>query len=135
MIVLDAVTLVQAFVGRETLAERAYWAATARTTLPISLAVQDSVLAILSRPYLARYLTPELVADVLGGMLARATLFQPRVRVAECRDPKDNRYLELALAAGASAIVSQDDDLLSLQSWRGVRLLRPAKFLASSELL
>ncbi len=131
MIVLDAGTLVQAMVGRDTLAERAYWVATAVESLPLSVAVQDAVLEILSRPFLARYLTPGLVADVLGALRARATLFEPRIRVTECRDPKDNCYLELALAAGASAIISQDEDLLSLQSWRGVRLIRPAKFLAS----
>jgi hypothetical protein len=46
------------------------------------------------------------------------------VRVTDCRDPKDNKYLELALAAGAETIVSSDDDLLVLHPWRGVRILR-----------
>ena len=38
---------------------------------------------------------------------------------------KDNRYLELALAARADAIVSGDDDLLVLHPWRGIQVLRP----------
>ena len=54
----------------------------------------------------------------------------PGVRVTDCRDAKDNRYLELALAAGADVIVSSDDDLLILEPWRGIRILRPAEFLA-----
>lgn len=133
MIVLDAAVLVQALIGRETLAERAYWIATAREKLPLSIAVQDAVIDILARPFLSRYLAPELVADALGALRARAELFEPRFSVTECRDPKDNRYLELALAAGASAIVSQDEDLLSLQSWRGVRFIRPARLVAAGE--
>jgi predicted nucleic acid-binding protein len=44
---------------------------------------------------------------------------------------KDNKYLELALAAGAEIIVSSDDDLLVLHPWRGKRILRPADYLAS----
>ena len=50
-------------------------------------------------------------------------------RVTDCRDPKDNKYLELALAAGAETIVSSDDDLLVLDPWRGVRIMRPTDYL------
>jgi predicted nucleic acid-binding protein len=52
------------------------------------------------------------------------------VHVTDCRDPKDDKYLELALAAGAETIVSSDDDLLVLHPWRGVRILRPADYVA-----
>ena len=131
MIVLDAPILVQALIGRNTLAERSYWVATSTEKLPLSSSVLSAVLAILARPFLARYLTGDLVAEAVGALRARAQFFEPRVSVTECRDPKDNRYLELALAAGASAIVSQDEDLLCLQSWRGVRVIRPARLLAS----
>jgi uncharacterized protein len=52
------------------------------------------------------------------------------VRVTDCRDPKDDKYLELALAAGAETIVSSDDDLPVLDPWRSVRILNPAGYLA-----
>jgi predicted nucleic acid-binding protein len=51
------------------------------------------------------------------------------MRVRDCRDPKDDKYLKLALAAGAATIVSSDDDLLVLNPWRGVRVLTPADYL------
>jgi predicted nucleic acid-binding protein len=51
----------------------------------------------------------------------------------DCRDAKDDKYLEPALAAGAEVIVSSDDDLLVLDPWRGVRILRPADHLAEAE--
>ena len=42
---------------------------------------------------------------------------------------RHNKYLELALAAGAETIVSSDDDLLVLDPWRGVRIMRPGDYL------
>ncbi len=133
MVVFDAATLAMALIGHDTQAERAYWAATAEQPLPLSDAVEAALVDLLTRPFIARYLEPGLCADALGGLLARATRFEPRITVNECRDPKDNRYLELALAAGALGIVSSDEDLLSLQTWRGIRILRPAKFLAAPD--
>ncbi len=52
--------------------------------------------------------------------------------MTDCRDPKDNMYLELALASGAGTIVSSDGDLLVLHPWRSVRILRPADYLAEA---
>jgi predicted nucleic acid-binding protein len=37
--------------------------------------------------------------------------------------------LELAAAAGAEIIVSSDEDLLVLDPWRGIRIVRPAIYL------
>lgn len=59
-----------------------------------------------------------------------AVRFSPSVVVQDCRDAKDNKYLELALAAGARFLVSSDQDLLVLDPWRGVRIVTPAKFIA-----
>ncbi len=53
----------------------------------------------------------------------------PLYRITDCRDEKDNKYLELAVAAGAEIIVSSDDDLLALHPWREIRIVRPAEYL------
>ncbi len=50
-------------------------------------------------------------------------------RVTDCRDAKDNQYLELALASGASIIIGGDADLLVPHPWRGVGILSPAAYL------
>jgi putative PIN family toxin of toxin-antitoxin system len=46
------------------------------------------------------------------------------------RDPKDDQFLALALAAEADAIVSGDQDLLVLHPWRGIPILSPAQFIS-----
>lgn len=68
-----------------------------------------------------------LGARLLALLSSGTRWFEPAVAVAECRDPADDKYLELALAAGAGTIVSSDRDLLVLRPWRGVRILRPAE--------
>ena len=50
--------------------------------------------------------------------------------MTDCRDPTDNKYLELALAAQAATIVSSDQDLLAVHPWRGILIQRPADYLA-----
>lgn len=46
-----------------------------------------------------------------------------------CRDPDDAMFVECAVTAGASYIVSGDDDLLTLGSVDDVVVLTPAQFL------
>jgi putative PIN family toxin of toxin-antitoxin system len=87
----------------------------------------------LARPRLKRFIEPALRDAVLMLMDTYGVFFTPVTSVQDCRDPKDNKYLELALAAGAEVIVSGDADLLVLDPWRGVRILRPADYLAQTE--
>lgn len=56
----------------------------------------------------------------------------PVVSIEVCRDPKDNKYLELAVAAGASAIITGDKDLLVLHPFRGIPIVSAADFMALS---
>jgi len=73
-----------------------------------------------------RVLTDDRRQEVLQFLTAAALWVEPAETVADCRDAKDNRYLELALAAGAGIIVSGDADLLVLDPWRGVGVLKAA---------
>lgn len=84
---------------------------------------------VLKRPKFARVLTDDRRREILEFLSAAALWVEPRETVRDCRDGKDNRYLELALAAHAAVIVSGDEDLLVLHPWRGVQVLRPAAFL------
>lgn len=60
----------------------------------------------------------------------RASVVIPQILVTDCRDPKDNKFLELALHIQADALVTSDDDLLTLNPWRGIEILNPADFMA-----
>jgi putative PIN family toxin of toxin-antitoxin system len=59
---------------------------------------------------------------------AAVMLVETRIPVAECRDPKDNKFLELALSAAADVLVSSDIHLLEMHPFRGVQILSLADF-------
>lgn len=44
-------------------------------------------------------------------------------------DPDDDMFIECALVAGASMIVSGDHHLLGLEEYQGIRIVTPAAFL------
>jgi len=46
-----------------------------------------------------------------------------------CRDPEDDKFIACALAGSADWIVSGDPDLLALEKFRSLRILKPSDFL------
>jgi putative PIN family toxin of toxin-antitoxin system len=110
--------------------EQALLLARARDVICLSDPVETEIREVLGRPRFTRYLGEgrgERVMDLVASAAAQSS---PSVVVQDCRDAKDNKYLELALAAEAAAIVSSDNDLLVLDPWRGIRIVTPAQFLA-----
>ena len=55
-------------------------------------------------------------------------------KVQECRDPKDEKILELALNGGAEYIISGDKDLLVLNPFRDVKIFTAEKLLRTVKL-
>jgi predicted nucleic acid-binding protein len=49
-------------------------------------------------------------------------------RVVECRDPTDDKFLELAVNGRADLILTGDNDLLVLKPFRGIPIVAPAAF-------
>lgn len=72
------------------------------------------------------------VEAVLLLIALRGEVVVPPRRVTVCRDPKDNKVLEAALAGGADLIVS-GDDLLVLSPFEQIPIVGPARFLAPLE--
>lgn len=131
MIVFDASTLVGAALKRDSTPKRALLRAEEVDVFALSTAVDAEIASVLRRPKFARAISPERLERILDILRRSAVWFEPRLRVTDCRDPKHDKYLELALAAGADTIVSSDADLLVLDAWRGVRVLSPADNLAA----
>jgi uncharacterized protein len=50
--------------------------------------------------------------------------------VTDCRDSKDNKFLELAVSGGAQSIISGDADLLVLDPFRGISIVTPQVFVS-----
>ena len=81
----------------------------------------------MARPQLTCLIAPSFLVW-LSRMLTEAKLVTISERVTECRDPKDNKFLELALDGRADVIVSGDYDLLELNPFRKIPIVRPTAF-------
>ena len=66
--------------------------------------------------------------DNLRQIFAAAELVTIIETVTGCRDPDDDKFLELAVNGRADVIVSGDDDLLALDTFRGIPIITPAAF-------
>jgi len=53
----------------------------------------------------------------------------PVARDAASRDASDDKFIALAVDAGAGFIISGDADLLSIGTYKGIEILSPARFL------
>ena len=100
---------------------------------------------VLNRPGVQkkfRTLTPERVADFIARVERVAVVIDPVPEAfALTRDPKDSKYLNLAIAGGAELVVSRDNDLLDLMTsadaeatafrttYPSIRILDPVVFL------
>jgi uncharacterized protein len=62
-----------------------------------------------------------LAARADGG----AELVNITERIAACRDPKDDKFLELAVNDHADVLITGDRDLLALNPFRGVPIITP----------
>ena len=91
------------------------------------------IIEVLSRSQLsAKYhIKSEDLSALINLIRLRGDLVTPERNISACRDPKDNKFLEAALAGQADCIVSGDTDLLDLTPFEGIPILRPVEFLAS----
>jgi len=96
-----------------------------------SAPVLEEIAEVLSRPKFTRYIDE----DDIVGFLARIDRSWQKIAVthavSDCRDAKDNKFLELALSGSADYLVSGDQDLLTLHPYRGILVLKPDDFLAN----
>lgn len=102
-------------------------------TLLSSEPLLEELVDVLARPRIRYGLGSGDVEAVLLLIALRGAVVVPTRRVAVCRDPKDNKVLEAALAGGAGLIVSGDDDLLVLSPFEQIPVVGPARFLALTE--
>jgi len=98
----------------------------------ISVPVLLEFAEVLSRKKLDKYLLEEERMRFLVALLREAELVETTETVTDCRDAKDNKFLELALSGNADYVVSGDEDLLVLNPFRGIPILTAREFLVAS---
>ena len=86
---------------------------------------------VLARDKFDRYISREERDEFLESLIRESDLIEIAESVQACRDPEDDRALELAVNGNATYVVTGDADLLALSPFRGVKIVTPAEFLKS----
>jgi putative PIN family toxin of toxin-antitoxin system len=84
---------------------------------------------VLSRKRFRRYVDEEDVRSFLAALTRESQWVDVDVQIQACSDPKDDKFLELAVSGQGTHIVSGDADLLALNPFRGIEILPPHRFL------
>lgn len=133
--VFDTSTLISAVLRPSSVPRQAFMSALGSHTFYVSPETLGELEGVLLRPKFDTYASPTTRAAFFARYKQETTLLTPDAQseqVAEgaCRDPKDCKFLALAMACNAGVLVSSDDDLLSLKNWQGTQIVSPAAFLS-----
>jgi putative PIN family toxin of toxin-antitoxin system len=98
------------------------------------IVVSDDVLAefaevIFRKKFDKYFLNDNERHEAVDFIAVNALVYSPKITINACRDPKDDKFLELAITAGASCIITGDQDLLVLHPFESIQILSTADFL------
>ena len=133
-VVIDTSTLVGAVLRPDSKPRQALLAVVKSHVLWVSQSTLQEVQVVLNRRKFDRYAPLQTRMDFLvlvsqWARLCEVDATSTQTAKGVCRDPKDDKFLALALACQATTIVSSDDDLLSLSSWQNINIVTSADFL------
>jgi putative PIN family toxin of toxin-antitoxin system len=126
--VFDTNVIVSAALLASSIPRQAFDKALDEGKILISVPVLLELAEVLSRKKLNKYLLEEERMRFLVALLKESELVDITEAVTDCRDAKDNKFLELAVSGKADCIVSGDEGLLVLNPFRGIPILTPRKF-------
>jgi putative PIN family toxin of toxin-antitoxin system len=129
-IVLDTGVAISAALLPHSVPRRAVDVAVSRGQLLLSEAIALELDDVFRRPKFDKYVRQETRSEFLAARVRDAELVEIAETIKACRDPKDDKFLELAVSGKATHIVSGDPDLLTLHPFRDIEIVSPAAFLA-----
>ena len=128
-IVADTNLLVSRLLLPESLPAEAVRKAVDEGQLLVSDATLEELADVLSRAKFDPYVSLEDRPAFIRVLNRIAELVIVTAPIQACRDPKDDKFLEVALHGRAKIILTGDRDLLALHPFRGVDILSPREYL------
>lgn len=127
--VFDTNVLVSAALLPSSKPRRALDLALKEGKLLLSFPVLAELCEVLNREKFRRYIDEEDIRTFASVLTREAEWVDVDVRITTCLDPKDDKFLELAVSGRARWIVTGDSDLLALNPFRGIAITTPQAFL------
>jgi putative PIN family toxin of toxin-antitoxin system len=127
--VFDTNTIISALLFENGNPGRALKEALRRGCLLLSLEVVEEIAEVLQREKFDKYVRRKTREEFLTALVREAVLVGVTETIQACRDPDDNKFLELAVSGEATHIVSGDEDLRVLNPFQGIPILSAREFL------
>lgn len=88
------------------------------------------IIKVLEHPRLNKYIALNDFFELINLFKKKIHFVKPALQSAvfDCRDPKDNFLLELAVSVKADYLITGDKDLLILNPCHGVAIVNPREF-------
>ncbi|HEY1498923.1 MAG TPA: putative toxin-antitoxin system toxin component, PIN family [Acidobacteriaceae bacterium] len=130
---VDTNALISRLLFPESIPGRAVRRAIAEEQLLVSEATMLELTDVIARPKFDHYISLGNRQEFLRFVGRVAELVQILRPVRACRDPRDDKFLELAVNGAADLILTGDADLLALHPFRTIPIITPAEWLGSFE--
>ena len=127
--VIDTNTLISAFLFPRSIPGKALQKALRIGAVILSKDTLSELQKVLFRPKFDKYFILKPRNEIISDFILAAELVEITEEVVACRDPKDDKFLSLAVSGDASVIVSGDKDLLVLHPFRGIDIIKALDFL------
>jgi putative PIN family toxin of toxin-antitoxin system len=129
-IVVDTNVLVSRLIVPGSIPARAFDIASQQGRLLVSNATLEELQRVLSKRKFEHYVTLGQRKHFLQLLSNSVEIVDINAKITACRDPKDDKFLELAVNGLADLIVSGDQDLLVLHPFMHIAIISPADYIS-----
>lgn len=129
-IVIDTNVLISAFLFPGSLPSLCVSTALRCGVLLASTETLAELSSVLLRPKFNSLFPMEFRLRALVDFRKTLEVLQVHEHIQACRDPKDDKFLSLAVSGNADVIITGDEDLLTLNPFRGITIVSPPVYLA-----
>jgi putative PIN family toxin of toxin-antitoxin system len=127
-LVVDTNVVLSALLFPGSVPGRALYLAQGNVVLASKLTLQE-LKDVADRGRFDRYVEPERRRRFVAAYMRAIVMVDIPFPIRACRDPRDDKFLEVAVHGHADLIVTGDADLLALNPFQGIAILTPAEYL------
>jgi len=129
--VIDTNTFVSSVLVAKSIPSLALQAIRKSGVILISIDTLEELQKVMTRRKFDRYVTQTIRSEFISQIVRQSELIEIKESIIACRDPKDDKFLEVAVNGKADYLITGDRDLLVLHPFRNIQILTPADFLTN----
>ncbi|MEZ5536275.1 MAG: putative toxin-antitoxin system toxin component, PIN family [Thiolinea sp.] len=127
-VLFDTSTLIGVMLKPQSLPAQVFYHAAKYCLLIASAETMNELAEVVQREKFDRFRSRGERLTILAYYQSLAIIVPVTEEVTDCRDEKDNKFLSAALAGKVDVLVSSDEDLLVLNPYRGIPVIKARQY-------